>query len=211
MKVNNNNINFKSNIVFVSPKGFERVAKKFEKNPNYENIEEWYIVTNKLQNRGFRTDVEDGYTLNIRSCSAGLCAKKEKPAPFFWHIYHSNRNYKNLGVLEEFLEGDNALIVGGKSGIGGSMKIFNKILHMIENKHMPVTILKNQRDVWESQLAYRSKNDTFYLCVNDATNMSKYVKSMSQLQKVFKKVVISPTDNIKFLNRFQELLLLLKR
>lgn len=206
------NIAFKTNIKCVSPDYFRhKVWQMIKSSKNYKLINNFDINPTLKYNgcRGYRTNITEGYTENIRTCTAGIVANKGEKAPLFMHILNSEKNYKDINLLEEFFHGTNAIIIGSKDTFSYSRAVFDKLKHIAAKKQLPLTIMRGLPLTWQASLAYQSEQDTLYLCVNDNAQKSKYVKNEKMLRQIFKKIEISPTDNIEFLSKFQEFLLMI--
>lgn len=194
---NNNNISFGTNIKVVSPGCFRRITRKMEKIKGCEIIKDWDVGSNSP--RGYRENVNLGGTGHIRSCSAGIITKKGKNAPLFWHIYDSPENLDYFSILEDKMEGENAILVGSKSDYFYSKALYYKFQKALRKKSIPTTILKSLALEWQAFMAYTSKDDTMYLCFTNIDKPYEYVKSWKDLKNIFRKIKISPTDNIEFI------------
>lgn len=203
-----NNISFSSKIIIIPRKEFKKVCLYLiEQNKTFENISNFDIVPQlpinlknikKIDNSGFRKNVELGITEEIKNCTAGICTKENQNAPFFWHIDSTSRNVKNLPLLTKNLSGDSAIVVGSKDKVINSTFVFNKIVEDLKNKNIPTTIMQGLSSWWETHLAYLAKEDTLYMSVNDIRTPSICVNSFKDLKKIFDKVEISPNDKLIF-------------
>ena len=210
----NNNIAFKSRIIFVSPRTFNKIDKSLKNKPNYENITTWSIKPFNFETSwqgkqvwcGWRQNVEAGITYGIRSCTAGVAVKKGKPAPLFWHIEDTPANYENLKELKPSIKGTNAVIVGSKSRYYYSEANFNKFKRYAKRNNLAVSYFQDLALKWEAHMAYRAKDDTVFLCVNDVEKPYKYVNSEDTLKHVFSKIKIAQTDTVEYLTPMKEFL-----
>ena len=206
MKIHNQqNITFKSKLIFVSPNTYHEVCKNISKSLHYENIQVWDVCPEYFEKTwrlskvwlGWRKNMEKGFTDGVRSCTAGIAVDKGKPAPFFWHIEDDSDNNEHLKKLKDFIKGTNAIIVGSKSYFLHSTAIFEKFKKYTKSKNLPTTIMQDLKMYWQANLAYDSKDDTLYLCVNNI-NTDEYVDSRQKLDEVFRKVKISEADEVEF-------------
>ena len=207
----NGNISFKTNIVFLSPGGMKSVVNKMRNSNNYMQIDDWYVRPprgiEKL--KGYRKNCSLGYTYGIRSCCSGVSVKKGGNAPYFWHIGDIQENLINLKDIRDITKCDNVILLGSKSKYYYSPKLFKRFENFIKKDKVPATIMKTLALGWQAFAAYVAENDTLYLCVQEMfRNIPKRVNSMKRLNKVFEKVRISPTDNLKFPNFIQEFLMI---
>lgn len=206
-------IPFTTNIIFLSPRGMARVAKKIRKSPNYMQIDDWYVRPPKddITLQGYRTNCSLGYTYGIRSCSFGVSVKKGADAPYFWHIKDTKANVKDLQDIRNLTNCDNVILLGSKSEFFYSRKLFNKFESFIKKDKVQASIMKGLSLKWQAFAAYVSKNDTLFLCIQEMyKKFPKRVNSMKKLKKIFEKIKISPTDNLQFPNFLQEYLLIKK-
>ena len=203
MQVNNNdNISFGTNIKVVSPRCFRRIARKMEKIKGCEIIKDWDIGSNSP--RAFRENIKLGGTGGIRSCTAGITVKKGGNAPLFWHIYDCPENIDAFPILEEKMQGDNAIIIGSKQKYYYSTALCNKFQEALYKKSIPTTILRSLALTWQAFMAYTSRDNTMYLCFTNVDKPFEYVRSWEDLKKIVSTIKISPTDSIEFVNSIKE-------
>ena len=199
-KINNsnqNNIAFKTKIVFLSPKGFNKAFGGW-KNKNFANICHFDITNNKNDWYScYRTNIKRGYTKGIKTCTAGVCINKGKKAPLFWHIENKLANIENFPIISNIIKGTNAIIIGSKSNYKLSKALFEKFVEEMKTKNIPTTIMQGTKHS-EAHIMYEATNDTLYICMNDIYKKDNYVKSMENLQQTCDIVKISPNDNIEF-------------
>lgn len=209
-----NTISFGSNIKLVSPRFYQYATRKMFRNPKCEMINNWDIVVSpKCKNTdyyAYRKNMELGFTNNVRTCTAGVIVNKGENAPFFMHFLNSEENVNHIQDLKKNFKGTNAILVGSKEGFLYSRAVYDKLKKYICGNHVPLTQMQGLNPIWETSIAYNSKNDTLYMCVNVANCRDIYVKTMKQLKAVFQKVEISPYDNIEFVGKIKECLLRLK-
>ena len=206
MQINNkSNLSFGTNIKVVSPRCFRRIANKMEKCADCEIIQDFDITNSSVL--GYRENINLGITGSIRSCSAGVIAKKGKNAKLFWHIFDSLENIEAFPILEKKLQGDNAILIGAKSAFFESVELNKKFQEALHKKSIPTTILCDIAFRRQAFIAYTSKEDTLYLSVCHCDYPFKYVKSMKNLKKVFSTIKISPKDNIEFIGFIKGLFL----
>ena len=203
MKVSGiNNICFKSHIKVVSPKDYNNIVKELEADTKYDNIMEYFIKPLFIYPdsfKAYRTNLLKGSTEEIRSCTAGLVFDKNCEVPLFFHIYDDNSNIRDLKIIEPHMKGENAILVGSRTMYKKSRKLFKAIESLLDSNSIPITVFEDFEDTWEADIAYNSLKEEVYLCVKDIMNPKKYVKTMEELLKAFKKVKISPKDTIEFL------------
>lgn len=211
MKIDNSSsMTFQSKIKFVSPKFFKYKTMQFWRNPACENICHWDIkpIKSKKMCCGYRKNLELGFTEEVRSCIAGVVAKSGDKAPLFMHILNSNLNNKDAIELKQYFNGTNAILVGSKDEYSYSRVIFEKFKKYASANKLPLTIMQGLAQSWQAGLAYDSSKDTLFLCVNDIINPENYINNKRKLNEIFKKVDISPTDELEFVSKFKEYLIL---
>lgn len=199
---NTDNINFGTNIKIISPKAYEAKTRKMINKGNCRFIDWWDIKPagglNSEGFRGYRRDMERGYTNKVRICTAGVVANGSKKAPLFFHLLDSKKNKEDLGALKKYFNGTNAILVGSKEGFVYSKDIFDGVKDFAHKQKLPLTIFQTLSPRFEADLAYEAKKDTLYMSVHDAAYYSRYVETMDELKSVFRTVEISETDNIEF-------------
>lgn len=207
---NNSSLTFQSNIKFVSPRFYKYKTGEMFKQKNCEIIGNWEILpkTDKKDFYAYRTNMNLGFTNRVRTCTAGIVANKGNNASLFMHVLNSSDNLNYGNLLKKYFQGTNAILIGSKNGFTHSPQVFEKLQKFALNNHLPLTVMKGLNKIWEANLAYCSDEDTLYLCVNNIINPSEYINKPPKLKKVFRKVQISPKDNVEYLSRFQELLLM---
>ena len=216
--VTNSPISFKSKIVFVSTKTYKTICKKLEKTNVCKNIKNWDVCPHSFEEFwlgedywcGWRRNVINGYTRGVKTCTAGLCVDKSKPAPLFWHIENTEINHKQVNKLKPFLAGTSAIIVGSKPDFNYSRAIFEKFKRFTKKNNLPTTFFQELKYSWQANLAYTAKDDTLYLNINNIDNPQKHVRSLKDLYNTFLKVKISPRDNLEFPNKIKDFLLRFK-
>ncbi len=206
---NTNNLTFQSKIRIVSPQFFQYKSMKMWKNPNCKLIDVWDIIPRYEMKDfpGYRTNMDLGFTYGVRTCTAGVVVNQGKPASLFMHLLNSSANLKHMSFIKDYFKGTNAILVGSKDNFSYSIQVFNKLKNYTLNNGIPFTIMRRLAREWQANLAYVSKEDTLYLCVNNIIENTRYVKNMKQLQETFKEIEISPTDTVEFLSWSKELLL----
>lgn len=214
---NHSDVSFKSNIVFVSPKTYKSICKNFSKNSDCQNIKHWNVNSNFQKLKcdasywcGWRKNLKLGYTKGVRSCTAGVAVNQGKPASLFWHIENTKSNRLNLKYLKNSITGTNAIIIGSKEYFRHSKAVFEKFKRYTKSRNLPTSIFQNLHLHWQANLAYHSKSDTLYLCVNNIRKPLEYVNSMNKLKEVFATVQVSQKDNLKFTNPISAFLLRFK-
>lgn len=201
MKINNiSSQNFNSNIKIVSPKHFDRIVEKMSKD-GAKNVTNWDIApaTKEVHRYGYIRNMKDGFTKEVRSCTAGVIASDRKVAPLFMHISNTADNCINLPRLHGMMWGKNAILVGSKNICNLSSYLFNAIKRCLTQENIPVSIFEDLNDYYEAHLAYKSESDTLYLAINDATNIGNFVKNQDELNKAFRNIQLSSYDNVEFL------------
>lgn len=189
------NPSFGTKIKVISPMIFPRIKSKLEKKGDCEYIHKYFCN----ENSGYRTDVNNMYTLGIQDCVAGVVVKEGERAPLAFHLYGLKNNVEDLSKLDKHLEGDNAILVGSHNFNENSRTIYkNMQKSLAENGVDNVTRLEETTRGWETHMAYSSSNDTLYLSVVNCRSRFGYAKSMKDLKQAFKKVEISPADTIEF-------------
>ena len=197
-KINySDNLTFKSRIVFLSPKGMSKVFAKYQ-NKNLDNICDYFITNSEMAwDNGYRTNVKYGYTKEVKTCTAGVCANKGKNASLFWHVENSYNNLEKFPILENFIDGTNAIIIGSKKFFRYSTDMFDKFVKQTKNKNIPTTIIKGTQDS-EASMLFDAIEDTLYVCMKNIFNKEKYVRSMEDLKQTCDTVEIAPTDSVEF-------------
>lgn len=99
----NQNIAFKSRIVFLSPKGLSNVVKKYKNIANICNFE--ITGSNMGWYNCYKLNVKRGYTQGVRTCTAGVCINKGENAPIFWHVENTLKNLERFPMLTNFIKG----------------------------------------------------------------------------------------------------------
>lgn len=201
MKIDNqNNLAFKTNIRVVSPNRFRNIiVGLYGKGPLDEIVQ--FDIVPEIKNpifKAFATKVKNIYTKNIRTCTGVLVANKGKEASLFGHFYNSPENVKDTEILEPFMKGTNAILVGSKDQFYYSSEVFDTFKEKIKKRNIPMTIMKSLNPDYEANIAYTSEDDELILCVKNAFKPKEYVHDMTELKKVFRMVKISPTDTIQF-------------
>jgi len=209
----NNNPTFTSHIKVVSPAFFNSKVAAMCERGLCTNINTWNIIpgkseTNRIGNEvlksAFSTNMERGYTKGVRSCTSMLVANKGHNASVFEHIRNSLYNLANLPLLEKFINGTNAIIIGSKNMFPHSKEVFQAMQKQAADKRLPTTILQGLKNDWEAHVAYNSIEDTLYLAVNQIQNPLEYIMENTGLKRIFKQVKISPTDDIEFITSAKE-------
>lgn len=209
---NNNSLAFKSNIKFVSPLYFLHKVKQTKKHPMHENITHWNILPTRNGKKyfGYRENISYGYTRGVKSCTAGVFARNNSDAPLFIHIENTRDNCKNTSILENLIDGSNAILVGSKDEFTFSTLLIEKINKITKKKKIPTTLMQGLNYYWEANLLYEAPNDTLYLCVNNIRKPLEYINNNKTLHNIFKTVSISKTDNIEYFSKIKETYLLIK-
>lgn len=203
------NLAFKTNIKCVSPRFFNRkTMNMFCSKEGCNIISRFDIdpIEHLKECTGYRINTRQCYTEKVRTCTAGVVVDKGKKAPLFIHVSNSRRNKRDANLLQKFFHGTNAILIGSKDMFSYSRAVFDKFKNFALSKKLPLTMMQGLDRKWQANLAYNSDEDTLYLCVNNAAKESEYVKNMKELKQIFRKVEISPTDNIEFVNRFKQFL-----
>lgn len=196
------NLNFKSNIKVVSPNQYNKIVKDMEADTRYDDILEYFIKPLFIYPdsfKAYRTNLSKGSTEEIRSCTAGLVFDKNQKVPLFFHIYDDNSNIRDLGVIEPYMKGENAILIGSRTKFKKSRELFQAIERLLNLKSIQLTVFEDFENTWEADVAYDSQKEEVYLCVKDIMNPKMYVKTMDELLKAFKRVQISSKDTIEFL------------
>jgi hypothetical protein len=197
------NINFKTNIKFISPDDFGRLKHSILKSGFSKNyISEYKILkTNKKSMQCYRVNNSKCCTTGIRTCVGIMAASPaEKKSSFFAHIFHSNENLRQLCSIKPFINGENAIIIGQRRDkYEASSKIFDSLESGCKAKNMPLTILRGLRFGYETDAAYDGDTDTMFLCVSRIYNKKKYVSNFEKLKFAFLDIKIAPCDNVEFL------------
>jgi len=89
-------------------------------------------------------------------------------------------------------------LVGSKDFSKFSTKMFNSLSKLARKFKLPTTKLQGLLPWYEVDTAYVAKSDTFYLCIRNTFFPKFYAKKMEDLERIFDKIEISPTDKIKF-------------
>ncbi|MBQ8168027.1 hypothetical protein IJZ97_01250 [bacterium] len=195
-----NSSTFQSRIVVLSPERFNKTVNRMRDGlRNFDCIYE-YDLDIKEGSKAYRTNVDNIVTEGVRSCTAVVKANKGSKAPLVAHIRNSEENLKRLYLLDTPNECTNAILIGSKRFYKKSSEVFDAIMRKAKN--VPTTIMKGLKLRWEAQIAFNSKKDTLYLCVNEINNKRpKYAKNMKDLKSCFDKFVISSEDKIEFLTK----------
>ena len=93
--------------------------------------------------KAYRTNVIKGSTEEIRSCTAGLVFDKKSEAPLFFHIYDDSSNINNLSVIEPYMKGENAILIGSRTKFKKSRELFKAIEKMLDAKSIPMTVFED--------------------------------------------------------------------
>ena len=194
---NQNNTAFKTRIIFLSPKGFNKVFAGW-KNKKFTNICHFDITNNEKDWYScYKTNIAKGITSGIRTCTAGVCVNKGEKAPLFWHVENTLKNIEKFPILSKLIKGTNAIIIGSKSKYKYSKELFEKFAEEMNTKKIPTTIIQGTKQA-EANMMYKSSSDTLYVCMSDIYKNDNYVKSMEDLQNTCDIVKISPSDSIEF-------------
>ena len=186
-----NNISFKSNIRFVSPKTMLRL------NQHGDEIIFW--EKNVIKSPEF-------YSWNIKTCSGGGLISPNKEAAGF-HVlddkihYKANKNIVNYMFSQIMPE--RALLVGSKDvakyGYKYSVKAFNKFKKAIQKRVKYVSVFeRHTHEYSQTHYHYSLKNDTWTLCHQylDKNKKEHYVKSIDELKNCFKTIYIANGDRL---------------
>lgn len=203
MRINGSNqTSFKSNIKIVAPNQFQKIVQSMEKEDGYDAIFQWEIVPDFVkfkQFKSYRTDAQLVSTEGIRSCTGGVVANRGKNASLAMHIGDTETNLKNINILEPYIRGTNAILIGSKSQFEHSPVVYRKIKNMIQRNKIPLTEFRRLQLRMEANYAYDSQSDTLFLSINDIQNPNIFVKTMQELKSAFRHVKISRKDTIEFL------------
>lgn len=194
------NQSFTSRIKILAPQKFETVLSEIRKKNvgNYHNIDRWMV--NRPNELGYKTNFANGYTLGIRSCT-GLLVKDEQAnnASIMAHLLNCSENIQALPLINKFIQGKNAILVGAKCLHEFSIELFDKIKQLIENKKIPLTIMRDLKPNWEIDMAYKGEEDTLYMCIREIRMIKPdFVNNMEKLKEAFKTLKISNADTISF-------------
>ena len=201
--IRNNNLTFKSRIVFLSPKGLDEIKRKYiKKDMSY--LFNYNILSDKpnLANC-YRQNVKVGYTEHVKTCTFGVCADKGKNAPLFWHVEDNAYNMEKFPILANLIKGTNAIIVGSKKNYKLSCEMIDRFIEKMNSENIPTTIIKGTKTS-EASMLYESNKDTLYVCMQDIYKKDKHVKSAEDLQEACDVVKVSPTDSLEFYDYLPE-------
>lgn len=196
-----NNLNFKSNILILSPKEYEDVVGEMETHAEYKNICNWDILPKEKDEfySAYRTNSSLISSEDVRSCTLLHLVEEGETSPFTMHAYDSKENIKYLSKIKSHIKGSNAFIMGSKKQFKYSPILFDKTEKMINRKKIPATIFKNLSIFWQASMAYNAKQNTIFLTISEIMDPLNYVKNFQDLKKVFSKIQISPKDTVHFL------------
>lgn len=202
--INNNNINFGTNIKFISPNDFNKVKKSFMFKHSCPATYNYNLDMVNQGKKCYRVGKEKNYTQGIKNCTGLVVADSQKYLNcFFAHFFPSPKNYNRLQIIEPYLKGTNAVLVGSKSTCSFSDKMYEEIKNICKRKNMSITGFKDFNQEWEADIAYEAKKDNLYICLKQILfkkdDISNYVDSMNKLKLFCNEITISDKDNIEFI------------
>ena len=194
--MNVRNVSFTSNINFVDLPSFY----------NVENGEYVGFSDNPGDPNSIRK-ADEFYTYGVRTCTAGGLIDSSNDEAVGFHYYDGPKNNAALtnyvdSLFKNVKNPDKALILGGKTLQDSpySMEQFLKIKELLSKRVDNVTVFEEHTFPWsESHLHYSLPKDTWTIrtMYRPLTDWREYsVLSKDELQKVFKKVEISPEDKL---------------
>ena len=192
--MNCDKVNFTSRIVFVpSRQAFDKIACGY-------NIPFGIVVKYNKKASKF-------YTKCVRTCTAGALINTKTKEAIGFHIYDCLQNYKNIKkIIKSMIDQinpDKCLLFGGKkySGNDYSMPIFRKTARILRKNIKNMTVFKRHMYACsETNMYYSLNEDTFYILsryVNKKGNVQS-VSSENDLREIFKKISVSPDDELIF-------------
>ena len=196
---------FKSNIKIVSPEDFNKMTWKASCDDGMDEIFN-YLLKDKYDSsdvkwKCYRTNAKNVLSEGVRSCIGGLVIdEKAKSAKLAMHVYDDENNFSRLSAFNPLLKGTNALLIGSRAQFEYSPKTFKYFEEKLNSNNVPISIFEDLQNSWEVDFAYVAKTNDILLCIKDIMNPKKYVKSMDELLKAFKRVVVSKKDTLEFIN-----------
>lgn len=188
------NISFKSRILFVDAKTFEKVKRG--------NYIPWGEYTQFIQK------ANEFYTDSIRTCTAGALINTKTAKAIGFHVHDCLENFRNINeymtAMIEYLKPDKCLIIGGKKYISHnpfSLPIFSSVKKQLGKNIENITVFERHVPVCsESDLFYSMKEDAFYIHSHflDRQGKNHRVSSEEELKKCFKRYRISQDDELIF-------------
>ena len=201
----NNEISFKSRIRIVSPKRFEKLSHKiFHRNGEFVSYYNLDTPFGYKDFQPYRVNMNEGFTLGVRSCTAAIVTAKNKAASLFMHLFNSKTNIRALDKIKKFFVGDSCILVGSKKICPHSKKLFNCIESIASKAGLPMTKMKDLNIRLEAHVAYKAKDDTLFLCVQDIINHKNYARTIKDLKLAFKEFKVSEKYEIIPINPVKE-------
>ena len=188
-------ISFTSNIKFVNAETFEKVK--------CGNFIPWSPFSRYIQK------ADEFFTESVRTCTSGALINTKAQKVLAFHIFDSLEHLKELPEILDYMfksinNPDKALLLGGKNVCVKpySLDMFQGIKRELNKKIKDLTVFEEHRfPNAETNMCYSLKNDTWYINSNfrnkNAIDFSS-VSSEDTLNECFKKVKISPNDQLIF-------------
>ena len=187
-------VSFKSRIIFVDYKTFEKIPKSnfINWNPNSE----------------YMKVADEFYTNSVRTCTAGALINTKTGKALGFHIYDCLDNYLNLdsiiNAMLDRINPDKCLLFGGKKYWHDpfSMPIFRRSKNMLGKNIEDMTIFEKHLHLHsETAMCYSANDDTFYILsrYTGKDNENHAILTENELRNCFKKIKIAPGDELIFL------------
>lgn len=183
------NISFTSKINFVPHSTFTyRTMLSFPR----------YLATN-----GNVVTQRSVFTKYLCDCTALFFVSENKIVNAF-HFF--NNNYKKTSehlekILDKQLKEYNVakgLVIGGKDlrERQSSLEVFQRVLEKLNDFSGDVSVFKNQQEYGCTDVHYSPKKDTYTIYSHFGSNSFRFVESVKNLKKAFKKIYIAPQDEL---------------
>lgn len=199
---------FKTNIILVSPRKFNEIRDvmcyRNAKIIDNFSLRKFTFLPNQ---QCYRLNSKRILTEGIKTCTGLVVSNPQKKvASIFAHFLHSKNELDNMNLVEKYIKGKNAILIGAKYKYDSkcdTIKVFDAVRALCCSKKLPITEIKGLSTSWEANMAYDGAFDNLFVCIKEISpkdeNNPDYVNSLGMLKRKCNKVCISPTDNVKFI------------
>ncbi len=194
---NNNRLNFKSNIHFVSSPNFDK-----------QKFRSYFYCNSKKPLMESMLKGGDIWTPNIRTCSAGGLVDNDGALGF--HFFNSLETIQKVKedlisiVKKQNCKTKSALLIGGKRITNDSVQLFSTVLDKLKDVVKP-SYFKIYKSIYaESDIGYDKHTDSWFINFTNPQDdknffIRKDVLTLEDLKKSFEEIKIAPQDKL-FIN-----------